>query len=277
MRLRFGCNPPPRPRRPSDARPPLRAGKFTPVLYGASLRNVGVQPLMDAVVRYLPSPEQAPRPIAATPAGGATEVEPTDGGDLCALAFKVWARVGRGDPGTTPATNAPRPGRQVQYDPQRGPLVFLRVYSGTLRAKDLVLNTGKNTKERVNRLLQVRLQQQRAPAPLHRHLHPHKLSLLTPVARSCTAAPPPRWATSQPETSPQRSASSQRPRATRCSAPQCPETGALCCPVRHPPCASVRPRRRRRLLTRVPPQASPPPPPCSLRRSSWRARQTRTS
>lgn len=45
---------------------------------------------------------------------------------------------------------------QVQHDPQRGPLVFIRVYSGTLRAKDLVFNSGKQAKERVNRLLQAR-------------------------------------------------------------------------------------------------------------------------
>lgn len=65
------------------------------MLYGASLRNLGVQPLMDAVVRFLPSPEQAPRPAAATPGGGTLEVEPTDDGDLCALAFKV--RLARQD------------------------------------------------------------------------------------------------------------------------------------------------------------------------------------
>ena len=112
--------------------------KGFPVLCGSSLRNKGVQPLLDAVVDFLPSPLDLP-PVKAKLAG---EVEagteptllerrpsPTD--PFLALAFKVV------------------------HDPHRGALVFFRVYSGTLKAREALTNTTRKRKEKVQRLLQI--------------------------------------------------------------------------------------------------------------------------
>lgn len=81
------------------------SGKGIPVLCGASFKNIGVQPVLDAVVDYLPSPKERPA-AKATAADGSVVECPLDGKDLCALAFKIM------------------------QDPKRGPLVFVRVYSG---------------------------------------------------------------------------------------------------------------------------------------------------
>jgi elongation factor G len=106
-----------------------------PVLCGASFKNRGVQPLLDAVVHYLPSPLDIP-PIQAVIADGRHEGErverrPDPDGPLLALAFKL-----------------------IQ-DPHRGPVVLFRVYSGTLRVKDQILNVTRDKKERINKLLLV--------------------------------------------------------------------------------------------------------------------------
>ena len=104
-----------------------------PVLLGASFKNRGVQPLMDAVVNYLPSPLERPSVTAADlNTGERVSFTATTGGadNTCALAFKVV------------------------HDKQRGPLVFLRVYSGELRNKMNLRNTTKEKTERVNKLLQ---------------------------------------------------------------------------------------------------------------------------
>ncbi|RMG93388.1 MAG: elongation factor G [Deltaproteobacteria bacterium] len=102
------------------------------VLCGSALRNKGVQPLLDAVVDFLPSPLDLP-PVRARRLSDGVEVErrpsPTD--PFLALAFKVVS------------------------DPHRGPLVYFRVYSGTLQAKQALTNTTRNRKEKVQRLLQV--------------------------------------------------------------------------------------------------------------------------
>lgn len=81
------------------------SGKAVPVFCGAAFKNVGVQPLLDAVVNYLPSPLDRPSPIA-TVVGGVMKVPLNESGNLCALAFKVT------------------------HDARRGPLVYVRVYSG---------------------------------------------------------------------------------------------------------------------------------------------------
>ncbi|MEM9463482.1 MAG: elongation factor G [Myxococcota bacterium] len=114
------------------------AGKGVPVLCGSSLKNKGVQPLLDAIVDYLPSPRDLP-PVEAMPvdadedAGEAKAVSrrPIHGDPFLALAFKVI------------------------YDPHRGPLVFFRVYSGTAKLKDAIWNVTRARKERLQRVLQI--------------------------------------------------------------------------------------------------------------------------
>ncbi|XP_020768785.1 ribosome-releasing factor 2, mitochondrial isoform X2 [Odocoileus virginianus] len=89
-----------------------------PVLCGSALKNKGVQPLLDAVTLYLPSPEERN-----------CEFLQWYKGDLCALAFKVL------------------------HDKQRGPLVFMRIYSGMLKPQTAIHNINGNCTERISRLL----------------------------------------------------------------------------------------------------------------------------
>ncbi len=105
-------------------------GLFVPVFCGTAFKNKGVQPLLDAVVDYLPSPVD----IAAAKGSKVTskkEVEAysTDEGKLCALAFKVM------------------------NDPFVGSLTFIRMYSGVLKSGVTIQNTVRNKKERVGRML----------------------------------------------------------------------------------------------------------------------------
>ena len=108
------------------------ANKGVVVLCGSSLKNKGVQPLLDAILDYLPSPLDLP-PVIAVRKHDKKEVERLPSADqpLLALAFKVL------------------------HDPHRGPLVFFRVYSGVLRVKDGIHNCTQDRKERVTKLLQV--------------------------------------------------------------------------------------------------------------------------
>ncbi len=107
-------------------------GHFVPVLLGSAFKNKGVQPLLDAVVDYLPSPLDVP-PTVGTDIKGIEKVErPAD--DLApfsALAFKIMS------------------------DPYVGKLTYFRVYSGTLEKGSSVLNSTKDRKERVGRILQM--------------------------------------------------------------------------------------------------------------------------
>jgi elongation factor G len=101
-----------------------------PVLTGAALRNKGVQPLLDAVVQYLPSPLDVPPVTGLDPKTGEELLRrPTDDDPFSALAFKIAS------------------------DPFVGKLAFFRVYSGVLRSGDTVMNATKDRKERISRIL----------------------------------------------------------------------------------------------------------------------------
>ncbi|MET7303255.1 elongation factor G [Embleya sp. NPDC005575] len=102
----------------------------TPVLCGTAFKNKGVQPLLDAVVRYLPSPLDVDAIVGHAVDAPQTEVErkPSDEQPLAALAFKIAS------------------------DPHLGKLTFIRVYSGRLAAGDQVQNPVKGRKERVGKI-----------------------------------------------------------------------------------------------------------------------------
>jgi len=106
--------------------------KLVPVLTGSALKNKGIQPMLDAVIDYLPSPLDVPPVIGQDPRS-AKEVVLTanDSEPFAALAFKIAA------------------------DPFVGKLAFFRVYSGTLKAGSYVLNPTKGKKERIGRILQM--------------------------------------------------------------------------------------------------------------------------
>jgi len=107
-------------------------GQVVPVLCGAALRNKGVQPVLDAVVDYLPSPLEVPPMVGVDPKTGAErECRASESEPFAALAFKVVA------------------------DPYVGRLVYLRVYSGRLKLGSAVLNSVKGRKERTTKLLRM--------------------------------------------------------------------------------------------------------------------------
>jgi elongation factor G len=108
------------------------AGSVTPVLCGSALRNKGIQRVMDAVVHYLPSPLDVPPMTGVNPKTGETEERsPEGGGPLSALVFKIVT------------------------DPYVGRLAYFRVYSGVLTAGSTVLNSTKDRKERIGRVLRM--------------------------------------------------------------------------------------------------------------------------
>jgi len=106
--------------------------KFVPVLTGSALKNKGIQPMLDSVVAYLPSPLDVPPTIGLHPTTGAEIVRTVDDKEpFSALAFKIAA------------------------DPFVGKLAFFRVYAGTLKSGSYVLNATKGRKERIGRILQM--------------------------------------------------------------------------------------------------------------------------
>ena len=120
----------------AELRHGLRLGtlqsRFVPTLCGSALKNKGVQPMLDAVVHYLPSPLDVPPTIGLQPSTGKEVVRTVDDREpFAALAFKIAA------------------------DPFVGKLAFFRVYSGSLKAGSYVLNPGKGRKERIGRILQM--------------------------------------------------------------------------------------------------------------------------
>ena len=120
----------------ADLRSAIRAGtisgEIVPILNGTAFKNKGVQPLLDAVVDYLPSPVDIP-PTKGMNVKGDEELErkPSDDEPFSALAFKIMT------------------------DPHVGKLVYFRVYSGTLEKGGTVVNTTHSNKERIGRILQM--------------------------------------------------------------------------------------------------------------------------
>jgi len=106
------------------------ANRLIPIFCGSSLRNKGVQPLLDGVVNFLPSPLEVPQVEGINPETGQKETRQTDpNGPLAALAFKI------------------------QTDPHVGRLTYMRLYSGKLKSGDTLWNSSQNRAERAGRLL----------------------------------------------------------------------------------------------------------------------------
>ncbi len=105
-------------------------GAFVPVLCGSAFKNKGVQPLLDAVVDYLPAPTDLKGMVGSNPAKDTEVIRTSDDSEpFSALAFKVMT------------------------DPFVGSLTFVRVYSGTLESGSTIINSVKGKRERVGRML----------------------------------------------------------------------------------------------------------------------------
>jgi elongation factor G len=106
--------------------------KIVPVLAGSAFKNKGIQPLLDAVVDYLPSPVDVPPVEGTNPQTDEAELRrASDDAPFSALAFKIMS------------------------DPFVGHVTYIRVYSGVLKSGSYVLNSGKGSRERISRLLQM--------------------------------------------------------------------------------------------------------------------------
>jgi len=128
---------------PAELKAAVRKGtismKLFPVLCGASFKNKGVQPLLDAVIDYLPSPLDIPPVQGINPETKELEErKPADDAPFAALAFKIMSHQ------------------------HVGQLVFLRVYSGTLEAGSGVYNSTRDKKERIGRLLRMHANKEEA-------------------------------------------------------------------------------------------------------------------
>ncbi len=105
--------------------------KGIPVLCGSAFRNKGVQPLLDAIINYLPSPLDVPPVKGFDAQGKELAFSANNGHPLSALAFKIMS------------------------DPYTGQLTFFRIYSGSLKSGDSVFNSIKGKRERIGRLLKM--------------------------------------------------------------------------------------------------------------------------
>src|SRR6266403_1887803 len=120
----------------AEIRKALRKGalelKLVPVVIGSAFKNKGVQTLLDAVVDYLPSPLDIPPVEGINPKTGEKELRPADASaPFSGLVFKIMA------------------------DKHLGQLSFVRIYSGTIKSGSYAYNTGKDTRERVGRLMRM--------------------------------------------------------------------------------------------------------------------------
>ncbi|MFY7842640.1 MAG: elongation factor G [Rhabdochlamydiaceae bacterium] len=114
------------------------SNKFNPVLCGTAFKNKGVQPLLDAVVRWMPSPlDRGNIKGINMKTEAAMEIVPSDESPLAALAFKIMS------------------------DPYVGRLTFVRVYAGVLTKGITLINTTKDKKERISRLLEMHANQRK--------------------------------------------------------------------------------------------------------------------
>jgi elongation factor G len=109
------------------------SNQVVPVLCGSSFKNKGVQMLLDAIVRYLPSPVDIPPVKGIDPATGQEEIRTADSDNtpLCALAYKI------------------------AVDPYVGKLTYFRIYSGQLKLGSYVLNSRQGKKERITKILRM--------------------------------------------------------------------------------------------------------------------------
>ena len=109
------------------------ADKATPVLTGSAFKNKGVQPMLDAVVRYLPNPLDVDAIVGTKMGDSSVEIsrQPSDSEPFSALAFKIMS------------------------DPHLGKLTFVRIYSGKLTSGSAVLNSTKDRKERIGKIYQM--------------------------------------------------------------------------------------------------------------------------
>ena len=107
------------------------AGEGVPVLLGSAFKNKAIQPVLDAIVNYLPAPTDVPPVDGHTPSSEHAERKPEDTEPFSGLVFKIMS------------------------DPYVGRLTYVRVYSGVLRAGAHVENTTKDRKERIGRILQM--------------------------------------------------------------------------------------------------------------------------
>ncbi|HTL59346.1 MAG TPA: elongation factor G [Candidatus Limnocylindrales bacterium] len=125
-----------KPITPKELKPAIRRLtckiELIPVLCGSAFKKRGVQPLVDAVVDYLPSPLDVPPAVGIVPdSNQQIEVQSDDNGKFCSLAFKLWT------------------------DPYVGKLVFFRVYSGQLKKGDVIYNPRTRKRERVSRVMMI--------------------------------------------------------------------------------------------------------------------------
>ena len=106
--------------------------ELVPVLCGSAFKKKGVQPLVDAVIDYLPSPLEVPAAVGEVPGTTETVEAPSDdNGKFCSLAFKLWT------------------------DPYVGKLVFFRTYSGQLKKGEMIYNPRTRKRERVSRVMMI--------------------------------------------------------------------------------------------------------------------------